>query len=251
MENKIIQIPDGIPPFWEKSEAPIFISRTDTEYSKLPISILSDRGLENRLLQSLLEHLPENAYIVGGFCINILTGEKTAKDIDIAFTTEQAFKETLNLFHKGIPKPIDPSEENTGWAFQGYKVNSDMESFQRGAKEFRYIAFKHDTLPPVQLLKLCWYDSPEHIIDSFDITISQIAINKEYIWINPITPMDISRKRIVLHRMQFPASTLRRIIKYTQKGYYACPGALGNICKEIIAHEGDLNIDGEQFVYLD
>lgn len=48
--------------------------------------------------------------------------------------------------------------------------------------------------------------------------------------------------------MQFPSSTLRRIIKYTKKGDYACPGSLANVAQLVSEHIDD---DDAQFVYVD
>jgi hypothetical protein len=96
---------------------------------------------------------------------------------------------------------------------------------------------------------MVWYDNAEHVIDSFDFTVIQFAFtNKEFVF-NGMSFMDLARKRLVLHRMQFPASTMRRLIKYTQKGYYACPGSLVTICQAIQDYKGESDIFN--VVYVD
>ena len=104
--------------------------------------------------------------------------------------------------------------------------------------------------PPIQLVKLVWYDSAEHVIDSFDLTVVQFATDGEDLVFNPVAMLDLARKRIVLHRMQFPTSTLRRLVKYTKKGFYACPGSLQRICTEV-ADAIAKNPGAEQFAYID
>ncbi len=72
--------------------------------------------------------------------------------------------------------------------------------------------------------------------------------NTQY-WHAPMSTLkDLTKKHLVLHRMQFPSSTLRRVIKYSKKGFYACPGALVTIAQQV--HENIDKEDGE-YVYVD
>lgn len=215
-----------------------FLVKTGKSYVTSNHSYLVDRGIENRLLESLLAYLPDGAIIAGGFALSVVMEEKTAKDIDIFFTSKEAFHNTLELF-------LNPPDEADAWAFKGYSRVDDSEIKDKT----RYVALKHDTRPHVQLLKMTWYQDAEHVIDSFDFTISQFAFTNRNFVYNGEAMMDVARKRIVLHRMQFPASTMRRLIKYTQKGFYACPGSMVKICEEIQKFKGEPDIS--QVVYVD
>lgn len=215
-----------------------FLTRTNTQYTRTDLNYLPARGIENRLLDNLLEFLPDGAIIAGGFALSCVLDDKNAKDIDIFFTSQKAFDETLALFTKrGVEKPED-------WAFDGYKIAETSKETGE-----RYVLLTHEKRPAVQLLKMVWYDSPEHVIDSFDFTISQFAFDNKGFYFNGVSMHDISKKRLVLHRMQFPASTLRRLIKYTHKGYYACPGSLTTICEAIQEYVGDMDVNS--VVYVD
>lgn len=229
------------PPFAQKFSH--FMTRTQTQYAKAPLTLLSDRGIENRLLENLVEFLPDGAILAGGFLTNLLLEEDRFKDIDVFFTSEKAFEEMISFlqqtpeFHKG----------NGSWAFSGYTLKGDIDLDNLG--ETRFIVFEHPTRPALQLLRMVWYDSAEHVIDTFDLTIVQFAVDSTGLTYNPASFLDLSRKRIVLHRMQFPASTLRRLIKYADKGFYACPGSLANICKKIQEYKGETDVN--QVVYVD
>lgn len=241
-----------VTPTWNEGNAPLFLARTSTVFTSIPYSSLGDRGIKNRLMDSILEHLPEGAYVVGGSVLSLINNDKNYKDIDIAFTKEEAFLATFNLLksNSGNEKLENEDSEDDLWAWKGYTCQTDLSNWEStGGQNSRYILFTHPTRPAIQLLKLAWYSSPEHILDSFDLTIAQLALDKETLYMNPLSILDITRKKIVLHRMQFPASTMRRIIKYTGKGYYACAGSLGKIAEEIKNHLGDNDID--DFVYLD
>jgi hypothetical protein len=219
-----------------------FLTRTNTQYVTANLKYLPDRGIENRLLDNLLEYLPDGAVIAGGFALSVLNEDKNAKDIDIFFTNEKALKDTLELF-------LNPPEG--AWAYQEYKFEhaSSVDEMLKKYKDSRYISATHVHRPSIQLLKMVYYTDAAHVIDTFDFTVSQFAFtNKEFVF-NGLSMLDVARKRLVLHRMQFPASTLRRLVKYTHKGYYACPGSLVTICDAIKKFNGEPDIN--EIVYVD
>lgn len=232
------------PPFAAKFAH--FLTRTDTDYVTSPLSILADRGIENRLLTNLVEHLPSGAIIAGGFVTAVITEEDNASDIDFFFTSEQAFKDTVAFILKERGKDGETIKD---WAYAGYapKEGTPMDLDNLG--DTRFLTFVHPKRPAFQLLRMVWYDSPEHVIDTFDLTCVQLAVDVEGLTFNPVTWIDLSRKRLVLHRMQFPGSTLRRLIKYASRGFYACPGSLVNICKAIQVYKGEPDIN--DVVYVD
>lgn len=265
-KNKnIIDFP--IPAFWENQELPSFLARTKTEYVKLPHSVLGERGVDISVIDELIKALPEGAYICGGFALSLFSGiEGNAKDIDIMFTSEEAFKKTFELLETPPAKPkkeinlpfIDPTsspeekEEDIYKRWRDYELETNFEDFKKNPKSHRFVVFKHEKRPKIQLIKLSYYEDGAHVIDTFDFTITQIAICKDFIYLNPLTILDLANKKLVLHRMQFPASTLRRLIKYAAKGYYACPGSLVNIATQIMEHKGNLDIvNNQSFVYID
>lgn len=236
--------------FWDK-RMPHFIERTKTQYARAPISTLTGRGIENRLFDSLISGLPKGAYLGGGFMTSVVNDDKNAKDIDIFFNGPDAFKKTVEMFLNGNELDDDL------WAFKDYKLDTEDTVFKTDMSQLRFVKFTHATRPPVQLIKLVWYESAEHLIDTFDFTIAQFATDGDELVFNPISFLDLSRKRLVLHRLQFPASTLRRLIKYTQKGYYACPGSLIDITQNINDLLSKMKAGGtdfsefEQVVYVD
>ena len=235
-----------IEPHWGKADYPYFLTRTQTKYSRIPlVEFLNQRGIENRLLESLVEHLPKGAFIAGGFMTSVMQEQKAEGDIDLFFTGEEPFKETMKLL-------AEPPDEDSAWAFRGYRLETGDKGilFENG-KGLRYVKYVHDKRPPIQLIKLVWYESSEHVIDSFDFTVAQFATDGEDLVFNPIGILDLARKRLVLHRMQFPSSTLRRMIKYSKKGYYACPGSLARIAEETTKHLTRYPDENGKMVYVD
>ncbi len=236
----VITEPAKQPPFAEQFAH--FLTRTDTVYGSAHINILSDRGIENRLLNSLLAFIPEGSMIGGGFLTAVVMEEETAKDIDFFFTSEKAFRDTVALI-------LQPPDDTEAWAWKGYKWKDGAVQDLDNLGDTRFITFVHETRPSIQLLRMVWYDSPEHVIDSFDFTMVQFIATGNKLTFNPTAFIDIARKRIVLHRLQFGASTLRRLIKYSQKGFYACPGSLVKICESLQQFKGPM--DANKVVYVD
>jgi len=254
---------------------PRFLARTSTVYAKTPIVGLKDRSATSHFFSSLLEYLPKGAIIAGGFMSQLVEDMLLAKepsveiqtdtygnvkeipsnipkthlqqkDIDIFFTSERAFRETLDLC-------LNPPSDSEAWAWNYFEVDQgELEKLNRTSDSMRFINFKStEKKPSLQLIKLAWYEGPEHVIDTFDFTCVQFATDGEFLYFNPLSTFDLARKRLVLHRMQFPASTLRRLIKYGNRGFYACPGSLVKISEEMLKAKLEGTEDDENFVYLD
>lgn len=225
-----------------------FLTRTSVTYATDSYAtLLTDRGVENRLLDSLVAGLPSGAIIAGGFMTSMLLEETTAKDIDVFFTSAAAFAETVNQ----LLSPPSKDEDSELWAWTGYELKGGEDAL-KGINDCRYLTFVHTKgkRPDIQCLRMVWYTDAAHVIDSFDLTIAQWAIEKGgAITYRPSAFLDLARKRIVSHRIQFAASTLRRIIKYAHKGFYACPGSLATICEQIQAFKGPA--DANEVVYVD
>ena len=254
-----------VEPTWRTpEEKPAFLNRTQTQYWRGPINSLKDRGIENRLLESLVYALPPGVIIAGGFMTAVMGENTDAQDVDLFFTNERAFIETYELLTS------NEDSDDEAWAIKGYSLDPKAKEVVAGAMKFktneqenesaeltlkniRYLKFVHPKRLPIQLIKLAWYTDAEHVIDSFDLTVAQFAVQitnsgEAELVANPISFIDLARKRLVLHRMQFPSSTLRRVIKYSKKGYYACPGSLATIAQSIASN---IQNDDQQFVYID
>ncbi len=257
---------------------PRFLERTKARYARVPLDQFSLRAGASVMVNSLVKYLPEGVVIAGGFvqqvvqdCLltpapfiteegdywnqeqgdavaELVRGHRAQKDIDLFFTSEKAFRDTLEL----LQNPDYTDKE--AWMWQRYEIDDEHAKAleEGGSHDMRFVNFLSDNRKPdMQLIKLVWYQDAEHVIDTFDFTCVQFAIEGKDLVMNPLSVFDLDRKRLVLHRMQYPGSTLRRLLKYSQKGFYACPGALADIARQ--THEAiQAGVDdGEGFVYLD
>ena len=191
-------------------------------FTRVKLSDLVDRGINDPLLVALQSRLPDGAWVAGGCFESLIRGEKP-KDYDLFFRDEEAFEETLALLTASIADLDDSDVEEPATQ---YGVASPGSLDEVRDKSCRFVDLIRDGKPKIQLIKTMWYPSLAHVLHSFDFTAAQVGMDNTGVVLNPLAVLDISRKRLVLNRMTFPSSTLRRMIKYTQKGYYVCPGSL-------------------------
>lgn len=107
------------------------------------------------------------------------------------------------------------------------------------------------TLPggqKLQAIHVTYYETPQAVIDSFDFTICQLITDGDRLETGEFTLWDLARKRLVLHKLEHPVPTMRRMIKYTKQGFYACSGMMSDFLNRVARMPS--KIDGE-ILYFD
>ena len=220
-------------PLWNKEEKPSAFSRTQTVYCTIPISDLIDRAAITPEVKHLIENLPAGVWLAGSWFESLFRNE-TPKDFDLFFRDSDAFEETIDMLRDPEIPENEEDEEDADSFLINYELPEDelLESLANDNKTTA-ITLKHKTKPSIQLIRTRFYSSPEDVIDSFDFTVCQFAASKEGLTFSPMGLLDMARKRLVLHRITFPSSTMRRMLKYAKKGYYACGGQLVSMVEQI------------------
>ena len=93
----------------------------------------------------------------------------------------------------------------------------------------------------VQAITMAYYPTLEHVLDSFDFTITQFGYDGSALVCGEFSLWDLSRKRLALHKLTFGVSTVRRLIKYARQGFTACGGVLASILEEVVANPQAVN----------
>ena len=86
-------------------------------------------------------------------------------------------------------------------------------------KLFTYAFIKDDGSKIKVQLILETMGSPESVIDTFDFTACCAAYDGTTLFLNPRFVRDVKKKSLELHTLTFPVATLKRMIKYSNKGY--------------------------------
>lgn len=220
--------PDRIDPLWSEHQIPAYYERSPVVYVRTPLDDIAKKGFKNDALLNMAKYLPADTLIAGGSVANAVAGEGNPTDVDIFFLSSEAFENMYDLL-------CNPPEDEEAWSLKGYSPVVKKEELLRDGHTVRYVKFTNPNkdLLPIQLIKMVWFADFEHVIDSFDFSVTQFAISKDEFIFNPLALTDLFKKRICLHKVQFPATSLRRLIKYTNKGYFAGPSVLLQIAEGI------------------
>lgn len=84
----------------------------------------------------------------------------------------------------------------------------------------------------IQAIRFRYYESAEAVIDSFDYTITQFALEGGTLVTTPFALWDLGRKRLAIHKVTYPVATMRRMLKYTRQGFTACAGCMATLLRE-------------------
>lgn len=169
------------------------------------------------------------AYLAGGFWRRMVENSPMSMgDIDLFFLDDTSFKKTCEIL------------AGDGWTKTAERPHAT--TYEKTAKNYAF---------QVQLISMGYYNSAAGLLEDFDFTISQLAYSPTdaKIYANEFTLHDIGKKRLVLHKVKFATTILRRLQKYTSYGYYACNGCMQEITKGIRSiPEDDFLVNSTSYV---
>lgn len=154
----------------------------------------------------------EGSWLAGGAIRRTLIGMPLDSDFDFFFKDENS----MAVFNSNIVDVL------------GFKVTKETEhhtQYEGKVGEKDYI---------VQAIKFQFYDDPAQCIASFDYTISQFILDGNSLITTPESLWDLSRKRLAINKVTYPVSTMRRMIKYSNQGFKACAGCMGDLFTKTI-----------------
>ena len=84
----------------------------------------------------------------------------------------------------------------------------------------------------IQAIRFRYYESAADVIDSFDYTITQFALDGDKLVTTPEALWDLGRKKLAIHKVTYPVATMRRMLKYATQGFTACGGCMATLLRE-------------------
>lgn len=220
------------PPWYQKSNK-MYVSTPIDEYN-------TGRHVIPVYSTALFKALPDGAICAGSYLTQIFDQTIKCNDIDIFFQTGSAFMNTLQTILR-MSNDIDSP-------FYGYSaIRQDIDDIELVDNiHVINIDSKFDSLrPSIQLIKLFYFEEPSDVIDSFDMTMVQVAATNQHILYNPMSFLDIKDKRIVFNKLHGPLHTMRRLLKYTTRGYKLDDASIIELLKEIQSAKGVSELDQE------
>ena len=144
----------------------------------------------------------EGCWIAGGYMRNYIAGDAVDNriDVDLFFSEQDTADRAKEIF-------LDA----------GYEV-----IFQCPEDLLTSLLHKKSGWK-VQIIKIKYFGSLEEVLDSFDFTASQVGLDfsVDMVVAGELTIQNIEDRILVLNRLSYPASTIKRIYKYIKAGYRA------------------------------
>jgi hypothetical protein len=172
----------------------------------------TDREFDNTTVAKVLAGLPSlspaGPWIAGGALRRTLLQQEPDSDFDFFFKdAEQLAAFTAALDRLGMEKVRE----------------TDHHVHYRGR-------VGDSALPiDVQCIRFAFYADAAAVIDSFDFTICQFAFDGVTLTTGAYSLWDLGRKRLAVHKVTFPVSSMRRVLKYATQGFKACNGCLSTL----------------------
>lgn len=173
----------------------------------------------------------EGVYLAGGLLRTLASNTETLSphttDIDLFFSSPQVFSIVKSLFenHTEFEKVFQCPEDtlctfverNTGWKFQ--------------------------------CIALRFYSSLLEVVESFDFSCICIAVDGNTLIFHKDAVDDTLDKSLRWNKITHPASSIRRMMKYSRKGYSMAETEYRHLVEQIASHSPDI-VDMD-LVYID
>jgi hypothetical protein len=182
------------------------------------LSRSTESTFEETTLWSVLSWLPPLApfgpWLAGGALRRTLLGKQPASDFDFFFRDAdqlQAFED--RVIASGLTK-VRETEHH---------------------KHYRGTLGEDPTPRDIQMIRFAFYADAAAVIDSFDFTICQFAYDGQALTVGDFSLWDLGRKRLAVHKITYPVSSMRRMLKYGQQGFTVCTGAMQALLVQSVA----------------
>ena len=151
--------------------------------------------------------LTDGPWIAGGSVRQWFSGKPVASDVDVYLRGHKQLAQVVKRLESlGYSKHYDTTNAIT------YKATASAEHLDRASA------------PPIQLIIKNFFNTPDDVLDSFDIVQSQLVTDGYTVYGNP----DWNNREIGIANFD-PKTILARLVKYSAYGFKIKPGQLSEI----------------------
>ena len=164
---------------------------------------------------------------VGGGCVrDYFSVGKLTSGIDLFFNCEEDYLKAKKYF------------------VEQYFINKTKEEdgktiITQTPKKKAKVIFENDNVTkiiyngrPYDLVRK-FFPSPEETIKKFDFTVCCAAVDIHKVYTHDTFFIDLAKRQLMINELPFPLSTMWRMQKYIQKGYFMCSGEMLKLSKAI------------------
>ena len=164
---------------------------------------------------------------VGGGCVrDYFSVGKLTSDIDLYFTCEEDYLKCKKYFVEQnfvtVSKEEDGKTIVTKFPKQKAKIIFENDNVTK-------IIYKGR---PYDLVRK-YFPSASETIKEFDFTVCCAAVDIHNVYTHETFFIDLAKRQLMINKLPFPLSTMWRMQKYIQKGYYMCSGEMLKLSKAI------------------
>lgn len=159
----------------------------------------------NKIILSELKENNINSWIAGGALRDYFSGVKINTDYDLFFPNESEYLKAVSYF-KSKDCTVKWESEN------GMKIIYNKMTFDLVKK---------------------FFNTPKETIDAFDFTVSMFAVDSENVYYGDTSFIDLAKRQLMINKITYPASTMKRSFKYYKKGYSMCIGEMKKLVESI------------------
>jgi len=80
-----------------------------------------------------------------------------------------------------------------------------------------------------------FFATPQETIDNFDFTVSMFAVDGKTVYHGETSFIDLSKRQLMMNKITYPASTMKRAFRYYKKGFSMCVGEMKKLIEAIQA----------------
>lgn len=160
----------------------------------------------------------KDVWLAGGSLRTLIDSKDTVCDYDIFFKYDVRQHNTIDAYwHKHLDnvKQVREKLNNLGFKCTFECPEGKLYTYQKVVAEGRGIK----EVIKVQLVCEHFYQTPEELLSTFDITPCLFATNGEFLWTYKKALIAVRYKRCAIHKLTYPVATFKRILKYSNKGY--------------------------------
>lgn len=207
------------------------------------LSRVNIANFENTQLAKMMDRLPPigNAYgvwLAGGSVRRTLSGDKLDSDYDFFFKDEDSMNNFIKELEEYGAKKLKENDKN-----KMFIMPSDIEE-----NEVEYFDNIYQPELKIQCINFQFFSDMEAVLNSFDFTICMFGYDGTNFFTGDYSLWDLAKKRLVVNKVTYAVSSMRRLLKYTKQGFTACGGCLTQILNEVVENPEIINSETQ---YID
>lgn len=172
-----------------------------------PLAVDPDQGMMRNIMQIICPTVT-GPWIAGGAALKWYTDSPVnLSDIDVFFRDSGQHQ-----------KLFDALTSNSSWTLKMRTRNASTWN-------------NRNTNHVIQLIEKEFFEDIQSLLDSFDITVCQIATDGERFYASDQTYEDIQNRSLRMH-LPLQPNAIRRYFKYVAYGYRPVPGLHAQVCND-------------------